>query len=81
MARFYASIKGSRGEATRMGSASSGISGHVRGWDVGARVEVDDENGQDVVRVYRTGGSNGGSGELLAEFTKDTMRTFKTGDA
>ncbi len=83
MARFYASIQGHRGAATRMGTPSSGIVGHVRGWNVGARVEVSDENGKDVVRVYRTGGSNGHSGELLAEFSDadDAVRIFKTGGA
>jgi len=48
MARFYASIQGNRGEATRMGTPTSGISGHVRGWNVGVRVE----------EVYSTFGSN-----------------------
>jgi hypothetical protein len=72
MAQFYASIQDQAGPATRMGSKSSGIEGHVRGWNVGARVVVTHEDGHDVVRVYRTSGSNGGStDELLAEFTED----------
>lgn len=69
MAHFYASIQGNRGEATRMGSKDSGISGHIRGWHVGARVDMDHEDGKDVVRVYRTSGSQGYSRqELIAEF-------------
>jgi len=61
MARFYAEIKGNRGAATRTGSASSGISGHIRGWDLGALVEVDVDpaTGKDRLTVYRTSGSNG----------------------
>jgi hypothetical protein len=58
MARFYASIQGNRGEATRMGTPNSGISAHVRGWNIGAHVQVDDEDGEDVVFVRATGGSN-----------------------
>lgn len=75
MAQFYASIQGSRGEATRMGTKGSGITGHIRGWDVGARVQVSHVNGQDVVRVYRTGGSNGSIiPDLIAEFSADSIR-------
>jgi hypothetical protein len=59
--------------ATRMGSKESGISGHIRGWHVGARVNVSysADTGKDVVSIYRTDGSSGGSaGEtLVAEFT------------
>ena len=59
MARFYANIQGNRGEATRMGTPSSGIGGHIRGWDLGVEVSFYvDENGKDAVAVYRTGGSN-----------------------
>ena len=60
MARFYASIQGNRGEATRMGSANSGIEGHIRGWHLGVRVEmdVDPHTGNDRLTVYRTSRSN-----------------------
>ena len=54
-----------------MGTKSSGIEGHIRGWNIGAKVYVDHVDGKDVVRVYRTKGSSGfGSGELIAEFTE-----------
>jgi hypothetical protein len=75
MAHFYASIQGNRGEATRMGSKDSGITGHIRGWNVGARVNIDHVDGVDVVRVYRTTGSNArGSSELIAEFSNASAR-------
>lgn len=69
--RFYASIQGNRGTATRMGGKRSGIGGHIRGWDIGARVVCFvDVNGKDVVRVYKTGGSSGRIPEkLITEFT------------
>ena len=76
MARFYASIQGNRGEATRMGTKTSGIGGHIRGWNVGARIEIRHVAGKDVVQVYRTGGSNGPRAEfwrdeLIAEFREE----------
>jgi hypothetical protein len=58
MARFYASIRGNRGEATRQGSEKSGIEGHIRGWTIGASVNCYvDGMGEDVVRITITGGS------------------------
>ncbi len=72
MAQFYAAIQGNRGEATRMGTKSSGISGHIRGWNIGARVVMEHIDGKDVCRVYRTGGSNWCvSSQLIAEFTTE----------
>ena len=61
MAHFYGQLQGSRGEATRCGNKNEGIRGHIRGWDVGVRVEgyYDDELG-DFFNVYVTSGSNGG---------------------
>ncbi len=71
MAQFYADIQGNRGGASRMGTKSSGITGHIRGWNIGARMTVTHEDGRDVVRVYKTGGSNGYvSSDLIAEFSE-----------
>jgi hypothetical protein len=62
MSHFYASIKGSRGEATRCGTKASGIRGHVRGWKIGAEVSCHvDGLGEDICHVYVTQGSLGGS--------------------
>ena len=67
MARFYASMKGNRGEATRMGTATSGLEAHIRGWGIGIRVECQSIDGglTDVIRVYKTGGSNDPKSEKL----------------
>ena len=55
---------------SRRGNKNSGISGHIRGWSIGARVEMTYEDGKDVCRVYRTGGSGGRLGnELISEFS------------
>lgn len=80
MARFYAEIQGNRGSATRMGTPSSGISGHIRGWNVGARVRMYDDNGVDVVEVYATSGSNGHCADkLLARFTRTEFDNMMEG--
>ena len=71
MARFYGSMQGNRGEATRMGSANSGFSAHIRGWNVGCEVEMSvDDEGRDVCSVYRTEGSDGGGRVLVAVFVE-----------
>lgn len=71
MSRYYGQIQGSRGEATRMGNASSGMFGHIRGWNIGARVDMDAEGDTDVCRVRVTTGSAGyGNGESLGTFER-----------
>lgn len=60
MAYFYASIQGNRGQTTRMGTKTSGISGHIRGFEIGGKVScwVDSE-GNDKVSIFLTSGSDG----------------------
>ena len=74
MAQFYASIQGNRGETTRMGTKSSGIEGHIRGWSVGIQIvgrEIDEE---DTFDVYLTSGSNGNKpGKHIGSFTKKDL--------
>jgi len=73
MSQFYGSIEGSRGKATREGSKASGMEGHIRGWNIGARVicSYDEHSGKDTVKVYKAGGSGKPSSqELIAEFTE-----------
>lgn len=59
MAHFRATIKGQRGQASRLGSPKTGIKAHVNGWDFGIDVcgSVNAE-GEDEFRIYITGGSN-----------------------
>lgn len=40
MAHFYGNLKGSRGEATRCGTASSGIKVSARSWDGSVTLEM-----------------------------------------
>uniref|UniRef100_A0A6M3LHX6 Uncharacterized protein n=1 Tax=viral metagenome TaxID=1070528 RepID=A0A6M3LHX6_9ZZZZ len=72
MSHFYASIQGNGGEATRTGSKKSGVEGHIRGWNIGVRVVCTHENGKDVIRVYKTGGSNKPYGTLVLTFYDDS---------
>ena len=79
MAQFYAEIQGNRGQTSRTGTKASGLSGHIRGWDLGARIEMEHTNGRDVCTVYLTGGSNGGrQDQLVGTFTSNCMERVKS---
>ena len=74
MAHFYASINGARESiATKTGTKNSGMQAHVRGWNIGVDVRLSHENGKDVVRVYKTSGSNGRDKNLIAEYTEEVQ--------
>lgn len=67
MAHFIANVEGNRGSASRTGTKNSGITSHTRGWNLGVRVEMKHEDGEDVAYVYETGGSNRiGQEEIIA---------------
>ncbi len=75
MAQFMAEVEGNKGRVHRLGTKNSGAMGHVRGWGVGARVDISHRNGVDVVEVYRTAGSGKAGHEIkIAEFTADTAK-------
>ena len=63
MARYLGTIKGQRGEASRLGSPQSGMVAKINGWHHGVRLEVYNllEKGErrDIFHVVLTGGSNG----------------------
>lgn len=74
MARFYADIQGNRGQATRMGTKGSGIDGHIRGWDSGARVTCYvNSKDQDIVEVYATTGSGCGHEKTITGLVMRTV--------
>lgn len=80
--QFYCSVYG-RGQTpvTKGGDKETGITAHVRGWNVGARVRVDHVNGKDVVRVYSTKGSNDESNErLIATIFEGEAPVLRVGD-
>jgi hypothetical protein len=70
MSQFYADIQGNRGRVTRQGTKVSGLTGHIRGWTIGARIAMKHVDGIDICEVYRTTGSHGkGPDTLLARYT------------
>ena len=58
-----------------MGTAKSGMYGHIRGWHLGVRVTMDiDEDGKDTCTVILTGGSsNPMKGKTLGIFTEGDL--------
>ena len=68
MAQFYAEIQGNRGKASRMGSKASGLWAHIRGWDIGVRVQIENVHGVDVANVWLSEGSNRSGTTFLGAF-------------
>lgn len=67
MAHFYGEIKGqAKTTAGKIGSIKSGLNAHIRGWDIGCRIECKCEDGQDIIKIYKTGGSNNSHEQLIA---------------
>ena len=63
--RFYGSVSGSAAsDATRQGTARSGISGHIRGWNLGVQVIGHADGDADLFDVYITRGSSNPRGEF-----------------
>ena len=66
MAQFKADIQGSRGSVSRLGGKTSGITGHIRGWESGIRIEGhNDEDLGDIFMIYQTSGSGFKSKDIL----------------
>ena len=60
MAQFRGGVIGNRGEATRLGTKSSGLYVYADGWNKGITIKCStDSNGRDRFCVWETGGSNG----------------------
>lgn len=66
MAHFFGRMTGKGDQVTRTGTKNSGITANVQGWGLGIIVDIQHVDGQDVARIYKTGGGNGkGSGVLI----------------
>jgi len=70
MAQFRATIKGQRGEASRLGSKASGLKITVNGWDIGLLAYAEHQNDEDVIELYATGGSSASFSDVLLGFVK-----------
>jgi len=64
MAHFYGNLKGSRGEATRCGTASSGMSVSARSWTGSVTVLLREEDGETMAYIRASQTSEVG-GQLL----------------
>ena len=58
MARFRGKVQGTRGEASRLGTAATGVTSTADGWHIGGEVEISDDNDRDAVEFTLSGGSN-----------------------
>jgi hypothetical protein len=56
--------------ASRLGTPSSGLTAHIRGWDIGVQVDCRAVDEVDVIEVFATSGSNGyGRDQHIATIT------------
>ena len=69
MAQFRATIRGSREEASRLGTKKSGIEAHINGWSVGGAIYAAHgvSNKEDRFSIYITSGSSGGNESFIGE--------------
>jgi hypothetical protein len=75
MAQFRGTIEGQRGQASRLGSKSSGLRVTANGWNAGVTVIASHVNGHDVFYVYATSGSGyGRSDRLIATVGEDALQ-------
>lgn len=77
MAHFRATIKGTRGLASRLGSPKSGLVVTANGWDTGVRVEAEVIDGKDVLTIFKTGGSNGSHAFRIATVRGDQVEVAR----
>ncbi len=70
MAQFRGTLQGNRGDASRLGTKSSGLRVTANGWNIGAVVTLDHRNGEDVIHVGLNAGSGYGN-------QRRTLGTFK----
>ena len=73
MAKFYATIKGQAGQATRRGTASSGVRASVQSWKGSLISELSDDNGETKVSLYMADGSSG-YGSLIFQGSLEALK-------
>ena len=70
MARFYGTVQGRRGEASRLGDSKSGMRTTCRGWNLGATCEIEsaqrEGDGHDIDKLSVN--INEGSGQRTADY-------------
>ena len=69
MAQYRGSVSGGRGQASRLGHKTTGMTTECNGWNVGVKcvATYNDKTGKDEILVYATSGSGyGGRNEQIA---------------
>lgn len=74
MAHFIARIKGNRGEASRLGTEKSSLNAEVNGWNLGCRLLIEHKNGEDILHISITKGSNNLSGYKNFSFKESEIQ-------
>ena len=79
MAQFKAEIQGNRGSVTRLGHKTTGIWGHICGWNSGIKIEGHhDEEMGDIFLVWQTTGSGlKGRSTLLGKLVGDSYTAIE----
>lgn len=77
MAHFRGTLKGNRGEASRLGTARTGLVVTANGWDFGVKVILR-EDGHDIADIYLTGGSHAADVPVyLGSYSIDHLKSRK----
>ena len=79
MAQFKAEIQGNRGSVSRLGHKTTGIQGHICGWNSGIKIEGHhDEHLGDIFLVWQTSGSGfKGRSTLLGKLVGDSYTAIE----
>jgi len=72
MAHFRGTVTGGRSEASRLGHKTTGLTATCNAWDLGIKIEAMHIDGQDVFRVFKTGGSNDATNPELITTIKNS---------
>jgi hypothetical protein len=67
MAHFYGTLKGSRGEATRCGTKSSGMDTVAASWQGAVKVYLYEKDGTDMARVELAPWHGAGTRKVIYE--------------
>lgn len=67
MAHFYGTLQGQRGEATRLGTESSGMTVKAASWAGAIKTTLFVKDGKDCYRVEQVRHHNAGVDQVLAE--------------
>ena len=78
MSYYYSRIKGHRGEATRCGTKSAGITARADSYAVGARIDIRWSNQfqADIVSIYATSGSSDFGSRIFSYTVQDGKRVI-----